>query len=60
MMNVDSPGWLMMMPEGWDKISEVCNVKIAESRMVCVVASTVFWFVPRRIFQNMSYFEFVR
>lgn len=44
MLNVDSPGWLMMMPEGWDKILEkVYNVKLVESRIVCVVASTVFW-----------------
>jgi hypothetical protein len=32
-----SAGWLMMMSEGRDKIlEEVYNVKLVESRMVCV------------------------
>lgn len=37
-MNVDSAGWLVMMAEGRDKILDnVCNVKLVESWIVCVV-----------------------
>lgn len=37
MMDVDSAGWLMMMTEERDKILEkVYDVKLVESRMVCV------------------------
>jgi len=36
MMNVDSAGWLMMSEGGEKILEEVYNVKLVESRMVCV------------------------